>query len=86
MRCRGFTNSLRALLLVAISLQAQADFHRDVLIIELRFNGQAFGDAFVLTDDDGDYYIEESWLRRWEVVTLLPEARQYSGKNFRAIG
>ncbi len=79
---RGLSNSIWALLLVAFSLQAQADFHLDVLIIELRFNGQPFGDAFVLSDDDGDYYVEESWLRRWEVVTPFPEARQFSGKNY----
>jgi outer membrane usher protein len=86
MRWRGLSNGIWALLLVAFSLQAQADFHRDVLLIELRFNGQQFGDAYVLTDDDGDYYVEEFWLRRWEVVTPLPEARHYSGKSYYAIG
>ena len=86
MRWRGLSNGIWALLLVAFSLQAQADFHQDVLIIELRFNGQPFGDAFVLTDDEGGYYIEESWLRRFEVVTPWPEARQHSGKYYYAIG
>ncbi len=86
MRWRGRSNRIWAFLLVALSLQAQADFHQDVLIIELRFNGQPYGDAFVLTDAEGDYYVEESWLRRWEVVAQFPEPRQYSGKNYYAIG
>ena len=85
MRCRGLSNSFRALLLVALSLQAQADFHQDVLIVELRFNGQPFGEAFVLTDADGNYYVEDSWLRRWEVVRPYPESREFSGKNYYAI-
>ena len=86
MSWRGRSNRIWAFLLVALSLQAQAEFHQDVLIIELRFNGQPYGDAFVLTDAEGDYYVEESWLRRWEVVAQFPEPRQYSGKNYYAIG
>ncbi len=86
MRWRGLNNSIWSVLLVALSFQAHADFHQDVLIVELRFNGQAFGEAFVLTDEDGDYYVEESWLRRWEVVVAFPEPRQFSGKNYYSIG
>jgi len=85
MRWRGLSNSIWVLLLVAISLSAQADFHQDVLIVELQFNGQSFGDAFILTDGDGNYYVEESWLRRWEVVRPYPSSRQFSGKNYYAV-
>jgi len=86
MRWRGLSRHVRALLLVALSLQAQADFQQDVLIVSLRFNGQQLGDAFVLIDDAGNYYVEESWLRRWEVVTPFPEARHFSGKNYYSLG
>jgi outer membrane usher protein len=82
---RGLSNSILAFLLVAFSLPAQAEFHQDVLIVDLRFNGQPFGDAFVLTDDDGNYYVEEFWLERWEVITPLPESRQHSGSDYYAI-
>ncbi len=85
MRCRGLSKLIRALLLVALSLQAQADFHQDVLIVALRFNGQPFGDAFVLTDDDGEFYVEESWLKIWEVLEPFPASRQHSGKNYYAV-
>jgi len=73
-------------LLVTLSLQAQANLHQDVLIVELRFNGQLFGEAFILSDAEGGFYVEESWLRRWEVVRPYPESRQFSGKNYYSIG
>jgi outer membrane usher protein len=85
MRWRGLSKRTWALLLVALSLSAQADFHQDVLIVELQFNGRPYGDAFILTDNDGNYYVEESWLERWEVVRPYPSSRQFSGKNYFAV-
>jgi len=75
-----------ALLLAASSLTANADFHQDMLIVELRFNGQSYGDAFVLADEDGEFYVEQFWLDRWEIVTPLPMPRQHGGNNYYPIG
>jgi outer membrane usher protein len=79
---RGITNNLAALLLAAFCLQAHAAFHEDVLIVGLTFNGQQSGEAFVLTDDAGGFYVEESWLERWEVSRPWPEGRDYSGRRY----
>ena len=75
-----------ALLLVTCSLTAQADFHQDMLIVELMFNGQSYGDAFVLTDKDGEFYVEEFWLDRWEIITPRPTPRQHGGNDYYRIG
>ena len=83
---RGLSKVAWVLLLIAASFSAQADFHQDVLIVGLRFNGQPYGDAFVLTDDDGEFYVEEFWLKRWDVITPLPESRQYNGNEYYRVG
>jgi outer membrane usher protein len=75
-----------ALLLIATSLSARADFRQDMLIVALTFNGQSYGDAFVLTDENGEYYLEGFWLERWEIVTPFPEPRQHSGNDYYRIG
>lgn len=82
MRWRGSVKRILVFLLVGLGLQAHAEFHSDVLIVGLRFNGQAFGDAFVLTDDAGDFYVEASWLERWEVVAPRPPGREYAGRTY----
>jgi outer membrane usher protein len=69
-------------LLAVGCLQAQADFHRDILIVELRFNGQPYGEVFVLTDQDGEFYVEESMLTQWEVSRPYPERYTHRGKNY----
>lgn len=85
MRWRGLNNCFWGLLLAAFSFQAQADFHRDILLVELKFNGQSSGDAFVLTNGDGDFYIEESQLDQWEVVRPFPDSQAHSGRNYYAV-
>jgi hypothetical protein len=57
-----------------------------MLIVEIEFNGQPFGDAFVLTDAAGEFYVEAFWLERWEVVTPLPQPRQHAGNDYYRIG
>jgi outer membrane usher protein len=79
---RGLDRIARALLLAALSLQAQAAFHEDVLIVGLSFNGQHYGDAFILTDDAGEYYVDETWLQRWEVSRPYPAGRDYEGMRY----
>jgi outer membrane usher protein len=86
MSWRGPNRLFWTLLLVATSLSARADFHQDMLIVEIEFNGQSFGDAFVLTDSAGEFYVEAFWLERWEVVTPLPEPRQHAGNDYYRIG
>lgn len=86
MRWRGLNSIAWGFLLVVGSVTARADFHQDMLIVELRFNGQSYGDAFVLTDESGDFFIERSWLDRWEVVTTRPaSSRQHDGKDYVAL-
>ncbi len=86
MRWRAPGKPVWTLLLFALSLPARADFHQDVLIVELRFNGQPYGDAFVLTDEAGEFYVEDFWLERWEVIAAYPESRQHAGTNYFPIG
>jgi outer membrane usher protein len=86
MCCRGLNKFAWALLLCAGAATARADFHQDLLIVELRFNGESFGDAFVLTDDEGEFYVEEFWLDQWQVVTPLPLPRQHAGSEYYRVG
>jgi outer membrane usher protein len=86
MCCRSLNKFAWALLLCASAATARADFHQDMLIVELRFNGESFGDAFVLTDHEGEYYVEKFWLEQWQIVTPLPFSRQHAGTDYYRVG
>ncbi|MDJ0813867.1 MAG: hypothetical protein QNJ23_09060, partial [Woeseiaceae bacterium] len=73
------------MLLICSAHPALAESPDDLLLVELRFNGESYGTAVVLTDDEGGFYVEKQWLDLWEIITPAPSPRQYAGKSFFAI-
>ncbi len=72
-------------MLICSAHLALADTPDELLIVELRFNGESYGTAIVLTDAEGEFYVERRWLDLWEIVTPPPPARQFRGRDFFAI-
>ena len=64
---------------------ARADSHADILIVDILLNGQAQGDAFVLRDEDGNFYLESSWLRRREVLEPYPAGIEFRGRTYHPV-
>jgi len=85
MTCSLLHKSILALVLIANLSLARADSDPSLLIVDLHFNGQQFGDAFVLRNDSDEYYIEESWLELWTVQKPYPAAVKFREKSYYSI-
>lgn len=82
MTCRRFPRRALALLaLLGVSIAAQADDTR-ALIVDLFVNGEYMGEAFVLEDDAGNFYLDETALLHWQIRRPWPEPRQFGGNDF----
>jgi outer membrane usher protein len=81
MGTRSLCKNLAALTLFLYGGAAQA-IDQDVLIVDLYLNEQHMGDAIVLQDVQGNFFVEESVLLEWHITPPWPQPRVFRGKNY----
>ena len=77
-RCR---RALALLLLLSCAAAGAAGGAR-LLIVDLHVNEQSMGDAFVVVDDAGNFYIDEAALSYWEIARPWPEPLMFRGARY----
>jgi outer membrane usher protein len=82
MTCPRQCRRVVALLLLLCCVAAGAVEGTRVLIVDLYVNHERMGDAFVLLDDAGNYYIDEAALRYWQIARPWPEPLQFKGESY----
>src|SRR6056300_1395380 len=82
MTCLRQCRRVVALLLLLCCVAAGAVEGTRVLIVDLYVNHERMGDAFVLLDDAGNYYIDEAALRYWQIARPWPEPLQFKGESY----
>ena len=85
MSCLSRLSGVVALLLLFCGAAAEGVDTSKVLIVELYLNHQTMGDTFVLTGDEGEYFVDESVLRHWQIVRPWPEPLIFRGRNYYGI-
>jgi len=85
MSCQSRLKGVVALLLLFCGTAAQSVDTSNVLIVELYLNHQTMGDAFVLKGADGEYFVDESVLRHWQINRPWPEPQVFRGSNYYGI-
>ena len=68
MNCRSRHRGGLALLLLLYGAAVQAVDTSSILIVDLYLNQQRMGETFVLQDESGNYFIEESVLQEWQIL------------------
>jgi len=74
-----------ALLILLGSAATEASDTTRVLIVDLHINHQQMGETFVLQDDEGDFYVDETALLLWEISRPWPKPHQFRGGNYYGI-
>jgi outer membrane usher protein len=71
-----------ALLVLLCGMAAEAADNSHVLIVDLYMNYQQMGETFVLQDENGNFYVDESALLSWEISRPWPKPRVFRGENY----
>lgn len=85
MSCHSLHKGALALLLLLCAVVALAASNSNVLIVDLYLNDQHVGDAFVLVDEDNNYFLDESLLNEWQIVKPWPQPTEFRGANYYAL-
>jgi len=82
MSCRSRHKGILALLLLLYGAAVQAVDTSSILIVDLYLNQQRMGETFVLQDEAGIYFVEESVLQEWQISKPWPQPLQFRGNNY----
>jgi outer membrane usher protein len=82
MNCLRRIKGLFALLVLSFGSAATPADSTHVLIVDLYVNHQRMGETFVLQDESGRFYVDESALLHWEISRPWPEPQQFSGVSY----
>ena len=82
MSCRSRRKGTLALLLLLYGAAVQAVDTAQILIVDLYLNQQRFGETFVLRDDNGNFFIEETVLLEWEFARPWPAPVERHNTNY----
>ncbi len=85
MNCQSRLKGVIAILLSLCGSNVQATDTSNVLIVDLYLNQQHMGDTFILQGADGDFFVEEAVLRRWQINKPWPEPQLFRGENYYGI-
>ncbi len=82
MTCLRHCRCALALLLLLSCVAAGAASGARLLIVDLHVNNQSMGDAFVVVDDAGNFYMDEAALSYWEIARPWPEPLTFRGSQY----
>ncbi len=82
MSCRSRNRGIPALLLLLYGVAVQAVDTSNILIVDLYLNQQQMGETFVLQDEAGNYFVEESVLQEWQISKPWPQPQEFRGDNY----
>jgi outer membrane usher protein len=73
--------ALALLLLLGCAVAGAAGTPR-LLIVDLHVNNQSMGEAFVVVDEAGNFYIDDAALSYWEIARPWPEPLIFQGGRY----
>ncbi len=82
MNCPRPIRGILALLVLLGGPPVVAADNTHALIVDLYVNHQQMGEAFVLQNEDGDFYVDQSALLYWEIAKPWPQPEVFLGENY----